>query len=102
MYTCIGYDRLGGDKPGESDLFIGCSIEKYMCLYRNNCKELVAEFPIIDCHVTSLCICKSLGVIFLGTNKGSVRVSLWPLDESNLQWELSGTNAVKFKAPEFL
>lgn len=72
-----------------------------LCLYKNNCKELVAEFPIVDCHVTALCISRLLGVVFLGTNKGTVRVSLWPLDESVLQWELNGTT-VKFKQPEFL
>ena len=51
-----------------------------MCLYKNKCKELVAEFPITDCHITALCISKSLGIVFLGTNEGKLRYCLWPLD----------------------
>lgn len=100
-YTCIGFDRWNGEKPAENNLFIGCTMEKYMCLYKNNCKQLIAEFPIVDCHITALCISRLLGVVFLGTNRGTVRVCLWPLDETVLQWELSGTT-VKFKQPEFL
>lgn len=57
-YTCIGYDnRLSSimsdkdrtEKPiterGEktdSNLFVGCTTEKYMVLYKNKCKDLIA------------------------------------------------------------
>ena len=81
-------------------MFIGCSIEKYMCLYKNKCKDLVCEFPIVDCHITSLFISRTLGVLFVGTSKGDIRTYLWPLEEVNL--ELESTNEehkARFKHP---
>lgn len=86
-FNCIGFDRFQSEKPADGSLFIGCSLDKYvrrflnqMCIYKDNCKKLVAEFPVVDCHITSLCISRNLGVVFLGTNKGTVRICLWPLD----------------------
>lgn len=73
-----------------------------MCLYKNKCKDLICEFPIVDCHITSLFIARTLGVLFVGTSKGDIRVYLWPLDESNLELEPSGDKGqVKFKHPEY-
>ena len=84
-YTCIGYDNKISqydpktDKSIESNLFVGCTTEKYMVLYKNKCKELIAEFPIIDCHITSLLICPIQGLMIAGTSKGTLRVYNWPL-----------------------
>jgi len=41
--------------------------------------------------------------IFLGTSKGTIRVSVWPLVESNLKLEIidEKSNKVFFKKPEF-
>jgi hypothetical protein len=57
MYTCIGYDNriisaISDKEKGEkiaverdkadSNLFVGCTNEKYMVLYKNKCKDLIA------------------------------------------------------------
>lgn len=87
-YNCIAYDnRIGsgegkGEKSeskGEADLFVGCTTEKYMVVYKNKCKDLVAEFPITDCHVTSLLLCPLQGILLAGTSKGTLRVYSWPM-----------------------
>lgn len=93
-YTCIGYDNRINSFPSdkekgekmtterekaESNLFVGCTTEKYMVLYKNKCKDLIAEFPIIDCHITSLLICPIQGLMIAGTSKGALRVYNWPL-----------------------
>lgn len=54
-----------------------------MVIYKNYCKDLVAEFPIKDCHITSLLICSIQGILLAGTSKGTLRVYLWPLDENS-------------------
>jgi hypothetical protein len=37
----------------------------------------------------------------MGTNKGSIRISLWPIDDDTMEWEMMNTAQVKFKVPEF-
>jgi hypothetical protein len=69
----------------DSNLFVGCTTEKYMVLYRNKCKDLIAEFPIVDCHIISLLICPNQGLLIAGTSKGSLRVYNWPLLERYLE-----------------
>lgn len=59
-------------------------------LYKKTFKQdqdLVAEFPVTDCHVTKLIVSNTLKCIFMGTNNGKIRVSVWPLHESNLEYE---------------
>jgi hypothetical protein len=50
-----------------------------MVVYKNKCKDLVAEFPIIDCHITSLLLCPLQGILLAGTSKGTLRVYTWPM-----------------------
>lgn len=50
-----------------------------MVIYKNKCKDLVAEFPITDCHVTSLLLCPLQGILLAGTSKGTLRVYSWPM-----------------------
>lgn len=39
----------------------------------------------------------------MGTNKGAVRIILWPLEDVNLEMEMinPNSNQVKFKHPEY-
>lgn len=37
----------------------------------------------------------------MGTNKGSIRISLWPINDETLEWEMVNASQVKFKVPEF-
>jgi hypothetical protein len=113
-YNCIAYDNripqhfYGGDKEKPSnvntdnDLFVGCTTEKYMVIYKNKCKELVAEFPIVDCHVTSLLLCPLQGLLLAGTSKGTLRVYSWPMTENSFELTLGQNNKVKLKEPSFL
>jgi len=93
-YNCIAFDNRvsvpamvekgekganGSGNAGESDLFVGCTTEKYMVVYKNKCKDLVAEFPITDCHVTSLLLCPLQSVLLAGTSKGTLRIYSWPM-----------------------
>ena len=50
-----------------------------MVLYKNRCKDLIAEFPIIDCHITSLLVCPLQGALLAGTSKGTLRIYTWPM-----------------------
>jgi WD40 repeat protein len=104
VYTAIAYDStVLSDKEAElrSDLFVGATSEKYLVLYKNKCRELVAEFPVTDCTITSLLISKALKVLFAGTSSGRIRVYLWPLDESNLVWESVNKTQVRIRPPPF-
>lgn len=56
-----------------------------MVLYKNKCKDLVAEFPIVDCHITSLLVCPLQGALLAGTSKGTLRIYPWPLVEDSLE-----------------
>jgi len=67
------------DKQTETDLFIGATNEKYMVLYKNKCKDLIAEFPIVDCHITAMMICHLQSALIVGTSKGTIRIYNWPL-----------------------
>ena len=86
-YSCIAYDNRvtqpdKGDKSEkqiESDLFVGSTTEKYLVLYKNRCRDLIAEFPIADCHITSLLVCPLQGALIAGTSRGSLRVYAWPM-----------------------
>lgn len=76
-----------------------------MVLYKNKCKDLIAEFPIVDCHVTSLLICSIQGLMIAGTSKGALRVYNWPLTEKMLELETfvnGGVKKVKIKEPEYV
>lgn len=110
-YSCIAYDNRipqpeKQDKPEkdkqESDLFVGATTEKYLVLYKNRCRDLIAEFPITDAHITALLVCPMQGVLIAGTNRGSLRLYAWPMLENCLELELSGTNKVRLKEPEYL
>ena len=37
----------------------------------------------------------------MGTNKGSIRISLWPIDDETMEWEMMNASQVKFKVPEY-
>ena len=62
-----------------------------MSIYRDKNKEkikkLVAEFQVTDCYVTTLVVSSKLKCIFLGTNKGKIRVSVWPLDDDAFEYD---------------
>jgi hypothetical protein len=36
------------------NLFIGASKNKYMTIYSDFGKNLIAEFPIVDCHIVDM------------------------------------------------
>lgn len=120
-YTCIGYDSkvtpltsFDKDKTDKSDkvankaegnLFVGCTTEKYMALYKNKCRDLIAEFPIVNCHITSILICPIQGLMIAGTSKGTLRIYNWPLTEGMLELQTIGTGANKkviIKEPSFV
>ncbi|EAR86922.2 WD domain, G-beta repeat protein (macronuclear) [Tetrahymena thermophila SB210] len=107
IYNCIYYDldvlKKEGEQSDESNLFVGCSNEKYLSIYKERWKKIVAEFPVTDCYVTSLVVSTQLKCIFLGTNKGRVRVSVWPLDDDAMEYEQYNPNTVQVmqKIPDF-
>lgn len=68
-----------------------------MVLYKNKCKDLIAEFPIIDCHITTILICPLQNALLVGTSKGTIRLYNWPLIENSLPLELSSGGKVKIK-----
>ena len=37
----------------------------------------------------------------MGTNKGSIRISLWPITDETMDWEMMNPSQVKFKTPDF-
>ena len=46
-YNCIAYDNKimitdKNEKQIETDLFVGCTSEKYLAVYKNKCKDLIA------------------------------------------------------------
>jgi len=79
-------DHPSSKKQLHLDIFIGSTNEKYFKVCKRQVTdELIVEFPVTDCYITTLLICKALSVIFMGTNKGSIRVSLWPICEETLE-----------------
>ena len=73
-----------------------------MVLYKNKCKDLIAEFPIVDCHITSLLVCPLQGALLAGTSKGTLRIYAWPMVEESLELELTQNNKVRIKEPHFV
>ena len=73
-----------------------------MVLYKNKCKDLIAEFPIVDCHITSLLVCPLQGAVLAGTSKGTLRIYAWPMVEESLELELTQNNKVRIKEPHFV
>ena len=69
-------------------MFVGTTNEKYLCLYRRHCKELVAEFDVQDCYITKIVISISMKVLIAGTSKGTLKIMPWPLEENNLEFEI--------------
>lgn len=59
IYNQIAYDvnalkdNYNYKDRDQQNIFIGCSDTKYMVLRKKKISELVAEFPITDCIVTS-------------------------------------------------
>lgn len=97
MYNKILYDTT-------NDLFFGCTAEKNLCVYSKNCKEKVCEFLAPDFDVRTAVISESKGVIFLGTNKGSIRILLWPIKKNTLEIEPmkgEGLDVFRYKYPEY-
>ena len=85
-YSCIAFDNKitltdKNDKQIDVDLFVGATTEKYLVIYKNRCKDLIAEFPIVDCHITSLLVCPLQGALLAGTSKGTIRIYAWPMVE---------------------
>ena len=74
-----------------------------MCLYSTGCKKLVAEFPVLDVEVSCLLIASKINCLFLGTNNGRLRISVWPLTEKNLEYEQirPNSNQVRICPPDF-
>ncbi|KRX00640.1 WD40-repeat-containing domain [Pseudocohnilembus persalinus] len=114
IYNSIIYDtkalkdvsNVNSKDIEDTSLFVGCTNEKYLVLYKNTFKQdqdLIAEFPVTDCYVTKLIVSNTLKCIFMGTNNGKIRVSVWPLHESNLEYEQinPNSNQVKFKVPDY-
>ena len=69
------------------NLFVGSTSQKYLCIYSTGCKKLVAEFPVVDVEVTALSIASKIGCLLMGTNNGKLRITVWPLNEKNLEYE---------------
>ena len=72
-----------------------------MVLYKNKCKDLIAEFPITDCHITSLLLCPIQGLMVAGTSRGTLRIYNWPLLETFLEYEMTSDKKVKIKPPVY-
>ena len=54
-----------------------------MVIYGNEGKKLISEFSVRDdCYVTDFAI--ETNLLFLGTNKGTIRIYNWPILENNL------------------
>lgn len=85
-YKHLVYDnKVGSTKEsGEvGSLFAGTNQCKYLTVYRNRCRELVAEFPVSDCTIESMCLAKEINVLLVGTSSGSVRLYAWPIEEAS-------------------
>lgn len=97
MYNKVLYDD-------ENDLMYGCTGEKPICIYNNMCKEKVAEFIMTsnDHDTQAAALSLKQGILFTGTNKGTIKVFLWPMNKENLEIEAkSGTvGTFTYKFPE--
>jgi hypothetical protein len=72
----VGYDE-------EYDLLYVSSSDNKLTLCstdgRKGCKDYLQAYTGNDIELVSLLLVKSMSVLFAGTNKGSIRVYLWPL-----------------------
>lgn len=99
MYNKILYDH-------EKDLMYGCTGEKPICIYTGMCRDKEAEFILGNTDYDTRAAALSLKhqVLFTGTNKGTIKVFLWPMNKENLEIEqkpgIVGTFTYKF--PEFV
>lgn len=50
-----------------------------------------------DCYLTTLLLCRKLRVLFMGTNKGSIRVSLWPMVSYLFLFLINYQSKIKFE-----
>ena len=57
----------------------------------------------MDVRITCLRIAKRLKCLIMGTSKGSIRVSAWPMTDDNLLFQQlnPNSNKVVFQVPEF-
>ena len=51
-----------------------------MCVYKDYGKELLVEYPVVDCYAVAMCVAD--GWLFVATSKHSLRVYKWPIRES--------------------
>lgn len=98
MYNKILYDH-------ENDLMYGCTGEKPICIYSQMCKEKVAEFITGNSDHDTRAAILSLKhqVLFTGTNKGTIKVFLWPMTKENFEIESkpgSSLGTFSYKFPE--
>lgn len=99
-YKHILYDnkvKVGGKEGGS--LFVGTNQYKYLSIYTNRCKNLVAEFPITDCTIESMCLAKEVNMMLVGTSLGTIRLYNWPIDEGSCLMEVVTGNQVRFNPP---
>ena len=72
----VGFDE-------EYDLLYVSSSDNKLNLYTTDggksCTNYLQVFTGNDCELTSLLLGKQQNVLFAGTNKGSIRVYLWPI-----------------------
>ena len=87
----------------DNDLFVGTNDKKHLVLYKGDCQTLITEFPGGELVVESMVLSKELGVLFVGTSSGSVRMYPWPMNESNLEYSaMKGEgNRVRMKLPAY-
>lgn len=71
---------LSYDYDYQLDLFVGCTKESSILMYRNYCREKVFQMSHQDQIYTSLLINKKQGLLFCGNNKGQLIVYRWPLN----------------------
>jgi hypothetical protein len=97
MYNKILYDN-------NEDLFYGCTPEKNICIYQNKCKDKLVEFISNDFDANAAAISQKHKVLIIGTNKGTLRIMLWPLNKQGLEIEPVGTHGdvFRYKYPEYL
>ena len=98
MYNKIQYDT-------KNDLFFGCTAEKNLCIYGKRCTQKICEFLAPDFDVRAGVISEKKGVLFLGTNKGTIRILLWPIRENTLELEPVKDEAFgtfRYKYPDFV
>ena len=81
--TAANLEEQGEHLLSKDDIFVGFTQRKYMVLYVNYGRELVAEFPIEDCHVVQAAVKDNF--MYLATSKGSVRTYRWPIKEYHCQ-----------------